>query len=450
MMVHRDSRRVLVPDNTTLQEKLVSEHHETPLAGHFGVRKTLARMTEHLWWPGMKEAVEKFVAACDVCQRTASATSYAGRHHQLVARQPWEVVTIDFVCGFAPTHSQKHTSCMVGTDKFTRQVHFRSCRNNPSAAETTQMFLEMVVARHGMPSLIISDRGHQFESTLWHGVLQALGSRCALASTHHPQTNGATERVNRTLIGMIKKFAHEHEDQWGNMLPLFEFAFNSAIHSATGVAPFVAELGRLPTLPVGLLKPRTPNFEGTHPSRKYITELMERLHQIRKLVLANNYKTIEQRDLALNSRDYAEKLVPGDEVLLLAPYLVPEGSLRKHAFRWKGPYLVNKEITDGAFELLGTDPGVPTVYHASKLRRYVRSDPSVARLFPPAAPLELQDGELIWEVESVQASKLLRGKKYYLVKWKGVPECTWEEASNLEGCQDLVQEFEDRARARRS
>ena len=130
--------------------------------------------------------------------------------HTIIARHPWEVVTIDFLCGFTPAVQTRHTSIVVVTDKFTRQIHLRSCPLNPSASETVQYFLEMVVARHGLPRLIISDRGTQFESSLWMGVMTALGSRAALASIHHPQTNGATERANRTLIQMIRKFVRKN------------------------------------------------------------------------------------------------------------------------------------------------------------------------------------------------------------------------------------------------
>ena len=97
------------------------------------------------------------------------------------------------MCGLAPARQTKHTSIVVITDKFTRQIHLCSCSLNSSAKETVQYFLEIVVARHGLPRLIISDRGSQFELLLWIGVMEALGSRAALASTHHPQTNGATE-----------------------------------------------------------------------------------------------------------------------------------------------------------------------------------------------------------------------------------------------------------------
>ena len=143
---------------------------------------------------------------CDPCQRAADKPSECRNVHTIVARHPWEVVTIDFMCGFAPAKGTKHTSVVVITDKFSQQIHLRSCPLNPSAQDTVQYVLEMVVARHGLPRLIISDRGSQFESVLWMGVLEALGTRAALASTHHLQTNGATERANRTLLLMIRKF----------------------------------------------------------------------------------------------------------------------------------------------------------------------------------------------------------------------------------------------------
>ena len=114
----------------------------------------------------MRKNVEEFVQTCDVCQRAADKLSDSINVHMIVARHPWEVVTIDFLCGFASAKQTKHTSIVVITDKFTRQIHLRSCPLNPSAQDTVQYFLEMVVSRHGLPRLIISDRGSQFESAL--------------------------------------------------------------------------------------------------------------------------------------------------------------------------------------------------------------------------------------------------------------------------------------------
>ena len=157
---------VCVPHDATLRAKLISEHHETPMAGHFGVKKTMERLREGFFWDGMRKEVEEFVRTCDACQRAGDKLSDNINVHTIIARHPWEVVTIDFLCGFAPAKQTKHTSIVVITDKFTRQIHLRSCPLNPSAQETAQYFVEMVLSRHGLPRLIISDRGSQFESAL--------------------------------------------------------------------------------------------------------------------------------------------------------------------------------------------------------------------------------------------------------------------------------------------
>ena len=83
--------------------------------------------------------------------------------------------------------------------------------DTPDGEETAVLFIQMVVRAHGVPRKVITDRGTQFESLLWYELMEKMGTRVALATTHHPQTNGLTERMNRTLIGMIKKVCAEHQ-----------------------------------------------------------------------------------------------------------------------------------------------------------------------------------------------------------------------------------------------
>ena len=81
------------------------------------------------------------------------------------AQYPWEVVTIDFVSGFAPT-KRKHTAICVMCDRFTRMVHCESCHDHATAKETAHIVMRQVFARHGCPRIILSDRGTQFDSEL--------------------------------------------------------------------------------------------------------------------------------------------------------------------------------------------------------------------------------------------------------------------------------------------
>ena len=432
---------VWVPGDAKLRTKIISECHETPLTGHFGIKKTAERLREHFRWVGMRKDVEDFVRTCDVCQRAGDKLSDSVNVHTIIARHPWEIVTIDFLCGFAPAKQTKHTSIVVITDKFTRQIHIRSCPLNPSAKETVQYFLEMVVARHGLPRLIISDRGSQFESLLWIGVMEALGSRAALASTHHPQTNGATERANRTLIQMIRKFVLKNHDTWACHLPLFEFAYNSAVHSTTGLAPFVAELARMPLMPVAMLVPEKDVPAPPRPIREYVQDLTKQLQLVRQQVLKRDEQVADGRNLIPVGSDEVWSLLPGDEVLVYAPYLPTNTEHRKHFMAWKGPFFVSKEIAADVFEVVGMEAGVPTAYHRSKLKRYERPDPQQTRLSPGPAPLKFVDGKIEYEVEEVLDHREVRGKRQYLLQWKGTPESSWEWEVNLHGCLDLLKEY---------
>ena len=111
-----------------------------------------------------------------------------------------------------------------------------------------------IVARYGLPSRIISDRGPQFESTLWTGMWEHLGSRVALAASKYLQTDGATERANCTLLEMMQKHLLRQREQWEVYLPMFEMAFNTVPNASTRYSPFIAMLGRMPVIPVAMLQ----------------------------------------------------------------------------------------------------------------------------------------------------------------------------------------------------
>ena len=142
-------------------------------------------------------------------------------------------------------------------------IYIQECSDHPTAEEAAQLFLRLVVSLHGIPEKIITDQGTQFESQLWHELVQQLGSRVAIATTHHPQSNGLTERANRTLLSMLRKVCLGESESWVRRLPLLELAYNSSVHSTIKVSPFMANYGYLPKLPTSFLAapalaPNTP------------------------------------------------------------------------------------------------------------------------------------------------------------------------------------------------
>ena len=134
-------------------------------------------------------------------------------------------------------------------------------------------------------------------------------------------------------------------------------------------------------------------------------------------------------------------LLPGDEVLVHAPYLSTHMDHPKHFMAWKGPFFVSKEIAEDVFEITGMEAGIPTAYHRSKLKRYYRHDPEQVRIIPTPAPLRFIDSKVEYEIEEVLDHREVRGRRQYLLQWKGTPETSWEWEGNMQGCLDLLRDY---------
>ena len=134
------------------------------------------------------------------------------------------------------------------------------------------------------------------------------------------------------------------------------------------------------------------------------------------MILAQDEKVVESRNLILVGLDESWSLLPGDEVLVYAPYLSVKVDYRKHFMAWKGPFVVAKEIAPNVFELIGIEAGTPSVYYCTKLRPYVRSSDSQDRISLAPAPLKFVDGKVEYEVSEILDHWEVRGKRQYLLQ----------------------------------
>ena len=154
----------------------------------------------------MRQYVSRVIDTCDICQKTAVTTRrQEAPLMPIITQCLWELVTMDFLSGLETSIPGGWRGCVVVCDRFSRMMHVKECSTHPTAQEAAQLFLQLIVRAHGVPTKVLTDRGTQFESRVWEEIMAVMGTRVVLASTHHPQTNGLTERMNRTLINMIRK-----------------------------------------------------------------------------------------------------------------------------------------------------------------------------------------------------------------------------------------------------
>ncbi|KAJ1155054.1 hypothetical protein NDU88_007790 [Pleurodeles waltl] len=242
--------RLFVP--TTKLRKIVFHWlHVIPTAGHPGTPKTLELIQRYFWWPTLTKDVKTMVNNCEVCAHTKTSHSkQKGLLYPLpTPSRPWEHISLDFITGLPVV--QQHSVILVVVDSLTKYGHLIACKKLLTSSELATILLNRVVRYHGLPKVILSDRGSQFASNFWKIWCKTLQVTSTLSTSHHPQTDGQTERLNQTLKQYLRAYAEKALNSWTSMLWLAELAYNNSFHTSTGVTPFFGLFGYHPdTLPI--------------------------------------------------------------------------------------------------------------------------------------------------------------------------------------------------------
>jgi transposase InsO family protein len=102
---------------------------------------------------------------------------------------------MDFINGL-PRTPRGNDSIWVIVDRLTKLAHFIPVRTTYGGNKLAKLYIDNILRLHGVPKLIISDRGAQFVSKFWRSLHQALKTKLDFSSAYHPQTDGQTERDN--------------------------------------------------------------------------------------------------------------------------------------------------------------------------------------------------------------------------------------------------------------
>lgn len=149
---------------------------------------------------------------------------------------PLAVLTMDFVT-YLPLCKGGNTILVV-VDAFSKQAHFVLCVELPSAKTLAKLFLHHVVKLHHFLERMISNHGTQFVASFWLEFLTLAGIERVLSSSHYPQTDGQTERVNQMLEGFLRCYINFQQDNWVELLPFAEYPYNNSKHASTGDTSF--------------------------------------------------------------------------------------------------------------------------------------------------------------------------------------------------------------------
>jgi len=437
----RNGELIVVPDVGDLRQQCLSLHHDTPYAGHLGRDRTVYLVKQTYVWPGLDSDVKQFVASCDFCQKNkTSSAKPAGLLQPLAIPEfRWQSVSVDFITQL-PETAAGHTAIVVFVDRLSKMVHFAPCWNTLGAQEFAQIFVREIFAKHGIPQEIISDRGTQFTSRFFREVSKLLGVKQCLSSSRHPQSDGQTERANRTLEDMLRHFVRPSQDDWDVKLPCCEFAINNAWNQTTGSTPFFLNFDEHPRSPINVdvvcKLPAADTFVGR------VRESVIRARESLSYAQARMCETADakRRAEAFQVGEFALLSTKGIKLSPLAT--------KKLLNKWLGPFEVVKRVGEVAYELsLPASMGrFHPVFHVSLLRKYQDGGRQ-----PSPPPAVLLDGEEECEIQQVLAHReRSRGKKHkhqleFFVSWKGMgPEHSeWLSESELMNASEVMQDYLD-------
>jgi hypothetical protein len=141
----------------------------------------------------------------------------------------------------------------VVVDRFSKMAQFIPCHKGDNASHVADLFFTEIVHLHGVPNTIVLDRDAKFLSHFWRTLWFKLGTKLLISTTCHPQTDGQTEVVNRTLSTMLQTVLKTNLKLSEECLPHIKFAYNRSVHSTMKVSPFRVVYGFNPRAPIDLL-----------------------------------------------------------------------------------------------------------------------------------------------------------------------------------------------------
>ena len=431
---------VPVSEGNALRLVMLFYSHEGGV--HGGVEKTYARLAARYVWPNMRHDVERYIQSCRSCRvnknRTRAERGALSGHP--IPEERWQAVQMDWITDL-PVTAAGYSECLVIEDRVTKYAYFVAAKKTDTAEDTARRTFAAVFCVHGVPTVVISDRDRRFTSQFYGALMALMHIRQDMGTSYYHDFNGAVECLNKTVEVMLRHLLGVFPDHdFDELLPMVQWAYNTTVHSATKMTPYMALYGVEPRQPMNFVaEPGALVPPAVAPCAE---------HQAGVLAMARDALLQAQQAMNVyeNKGRHDAAFVVGEHVFLStanlgnAHFLTTVAKLRP---RFCGPFRIvgRLGLYKYKLELPPKMKELHPVFHAALLWRAQPTPADMAGrlgdgvVFPPAVVpgegAELlthdDDGVEVFVMESIVARRHSgRGFKY-LVKWVGYPpeDNTW-------------------------
>ncbi|XP_025016786.1 uncharacterized protein LOC112538932 [Tetranychus urticae] len=345
----------------SLIKTILQSYHNDVVSGHCGLYQTYAKLKPKYYWPKMSRDIANYIKTCEECQRNKKGTGNAVPPLKpIYVSAPFEKIGIDILGPLPPSAGKEYI--IVATDYFTRWVEMKAIAKKDTI-NTAKFLIENILCRHGCPKTIVSDQGRNFIADTIKEIALFMNTKWQLSTTYHPQTNGMTERVNRTICEMLSHYCQEtNRLRWSQILPLMNFAYNTSTNQSTQFSPFYLLYGREPTLPIDL-KINPDNRELR------LSDYVEFIH--------NEWTTVKEQ-ARMNSDESKEKQSKNYErrrrlrTFSIGDLVLYEKQVRSNKLdsKYEGPYEIIEKIGETTYLVRKDEHSEPKRVHGSQIKPY--------------------------------------------------------------------------------
>ena len=184
-------------------ELTIKELHSKETAGHLGIDKTIEKIKSRFFWINLSRDVKKFIRECFDCQKVKPPKVYCKpKLVPLAPSRTLQLVTMD-MAGPLPITREGHKYILAICDHFTKHIKVFPMKTQ-TALEVAEKCLDYCLT-FGIPESVLTDQGSNFTSQIVESLWERLDVHTLRTTAYHPQTDGITERFNRTIKTMLNQ-----------------------------------------------------------------------------------------------------------------------------------------------------------------------------------------------------------------------------------------------------
>jgi len=420
--------------------------HRVHAAGHYGVRTVVETIynTNNMWWPGMREDVQKALQTCTVCQKydVVKHGYHPLKSPQAILPNDWWQVDLVVM----PTSLNQYSYILVVIDLFTSFVLTRPLKTK--SAQETALELLKIVGDFGPPKIIQSDAGSEFCNSIVEELCSLTGTELRISTPYYKHSTGSVERVNRTLSSSLRKMLEGAIATWDTVLPIVTNYYNNTVRSLTKSSPYALMFARASNSLEGGEETTVHDmnlddwvndnsFESWLPEHHLRLEEQLKSH---KRVLADIYPAVQQiaqekKQKTAKRFNDTHKIVPPLAVGAKV-WVLDNRKSSKHDQTWVGPYTVQSVNRTGSYMLI--DELGDVIKRARAQLKIVHEEAQIS-------------DQKSFRVDSIIKHRGRGKNAQYLVKWSGQPNSqnSWVKTADFDDLS-LIRSYWERKAPKRA